>query len=180
MDNKIYEFTYRPKVDKSRANPLFCGVLLASLLVMLVSINLPRFSGVVSLFAVAGLCSSLYLYTRYVASTYAYTVSWNSSGEPIFIVTKLTGERASTMFSVELKKIISIQKFTKSEYSTLVKGKKVLKHNYIQTYGVNEFFVMKTIGAGAESYIMLECTAEVAGRILEYAAIAREVSLEEE
>ena len=180
MENKIYEFTYRPKVDKSRANPLFCGVLLASLLVMLVGINLPRFSGVVSLFAVAGLCYSLYLYTRYVASTYAYTVSWNSSGEAIFIVTKLTGERASTMFSVELKKVISIQKFTKNDYSAFLKGKKVLKHNYVQTYGVNEFFVMKTMSGSTESYIALECTAEVAGRILEYAAIAREASLQDE
>ena len=180
MEDKIFEFTYRPKNDKSKVTPLFYGVLLMSLLIALISINLPRFSGVVSLVSLVGLCYSLYLYTRFIASNYAYTVSWDSSGDPIFIVTKLTGKKATTMFSIKLKQLKCIEKFTKVNKLSDILSKQSKKYNYTQSYKAKEIYLLKSGEGRDECEVILECTDEVAKRLYEYSLIAKRTSLDEE
>ena len=174
MNERIIPFTYNIKSDKKRAFPLFFAVLALSFAVVILSVISPKYQGVISLVAVVGLTASVLIYQRYVTADYGYVVTEGESNLAALLFTKRLGKRVTTMAYLPLYSIISIQKFTKEELKEHKVAKGVRKYNFAPTLNPDFVYVISSRTGEAEFEIAIECIPEVAERILEYSAYAKE------
>lgn len=174
MNEKIIPFTYNIKSDKKRAFPLFFAILGVSLAVVILSVISPKYQGVISLVAVVGLTASVLIYQRYVTADYGYVVTEGESGMAALLFTKRLGKRVTTMAYLPLYSILSIQRFTKTELKQHKTPKGARKYNFAPTLSPDFVYVISSRTGEAEFEIIIECIPEVADRILEYSAYAKE------
>ncbi len=179
-EREISEFKFTPKADKKQVFPmLFLALAVGGVLVIL-SVSSPLYKGVISFFAAISLTAAVYYYTRYIAETTSYSVIINSNNEPMFLVNKTVGKRSNLAFMTHVSGIVSIQKFTKSGENKYIRDSQTRKYNFTVTYGLNEFYVLKSKSNSESCEVLLECTDEVARRLLEYAEIAKLIAEESE
>ena len=174
MNDRIIPFTYNIKSDKKRAFPLFFAVLAVTLAVVVLSVISPKYQGVISLVAVVGLTASVLIYQRYVTADYGYVVTDGGNNTAALLFTKRVGKRVTTMAYLPLYSINSIQKFTKQELKLHKTPKSVRKYNFAPTLHPELVYVISSRTGEAEFEIVIECIPEVAARILEYSAYAKE------
>ena len=179
MNGEILEFTYRPRANKKRVFPLFFTLLALSGVLMILSVQLERFKGVVSLGGLVGITVCMYLYLKYMSASLVYSVMIDSNKEAVFLVNKVVGKRSSLMYSSYISNIESIQKFTKETKKDYKPSRNAKKFNFSVTYGCEEFYVMKEKSRLGDFEVVLECTDAVAQRLLEYSEIAKAKADEE-
>ena len=173
MNDKILEFTYRPIADKKKAFPLLFVLLGVSLSLVILSMQINLYKGVISLLAMVGIIASTYIYVKYISSEYIYSVMINDNDEAMFLINKVIGKRSSLMCSFYLCDVISVQKFTKETKKEYVADPRANKYNFIVTFMKDDFYLVKTSSPLAKCEIKLECSDEVAKRILDYAALSK-------
>ena len=123
MNDSIIPFSYRKLADKRRAMPAFFALVAVSAILVVVSMSIKRYAGLVSLLAVIGLTASMLFYVRYITSDYTYSVGEGSDGKAFLIFTRIIGKRQSVMGCIPLSSIKSIQRFTKNEtYEMVIEG----------------------------------------------------------
>lgn len=174
MSEKIIPFTYNIKSDKKRAFPLFFALLAISFAIVILSVISLKYRGVISLAAVIGLTASVLVYQRYVTADYGYVVTEGADSLAALLFTKRVGKRVSTMAYLPLYSIISVQKFTKEQLKQHKTQKGVRKYNFAPTLSPDFVYVISSRTGEAEFEIVIECIPEVADRIWEYAAYAKE------
>ena len=180
MSDRIIPFTYRPIAKKKNAYPLFFTLLSVSLALVILSMQLEHYAGVVSVFAVVGLTAAVLVYLRYIGGDYVYNVTVGSEGEAYFVIDKVVGKKITTMCVVKLESIIRIQMFTKNSENKYVPDKTVKRHNYAPSFSPDEFAVMYTAGIDGRAEVVLECSKEFADRLMLYSEYAKEDSEREE
>ncbi len=173
-NNGINEISYQPSADKKKAFPPFFITLAFSGILVILSVTMPKFQGLISFIAVVGLSIALYYYSRYIAATYIYSLIINSNGEPVFLVNKVAGKRSSLMFMSYLFDAESIQKFAKFGENKYSPSKDVKKHDFTMTYGIKEFYVIRFKTSGLVSDVMIECDEETVKTLSSYIEIAKE------
>ena len=173
--NEILDFTFRPKSDKRNAKLIVLLLLLFSAGIVAASVISPQYKGVISLLAVISLMVAVYMFVRYVMSDYAYAVI-NSDGDcPTLIVTRTVGKRVTTLSSLSLTDIKSVEKMTVEPKRERYER----KYNFCQSLSPKETFVLR-VATRYEKYTMhLEITNEVAERLREYIEIAKSLEPEE-
>ncbi len=159
------EFTYRPITDKKRAFPLLFTVIGVSSLLIAISSVIEAYRGLLSLLGVMGLTVATYILTRYVVSDFAYSVMLNSSDELLFVVTKTTGKRVSTLYCTKAKYIKSAQLFTKNDYKKHKPEKGTLLYNLAPSFHPDSVYIVSTDGPEEKCEIILECTEAVISRL---------------
>ena len=174
MNERIIPFTYNVKSDKKRAYPLFFTVVFISSILVVVSMTVEKYSGVISLLAVVGLTAAVLIYQRYITADYAYVVTAGEEYAASLVINKRVGNRVSTMAYLPLYGITSIQKFTKEELKTHKTPKTTKKYNYAPTYDPDSVYIVFAKTNEASFEIVLECVGDVASRLLEYSAYAKE------
>lgn len=177
--NEILDFTYRPEINKKKAVNLFVGLLLLSAVFVVISVFVSRYKGLISLAAVIGITLALAVYNRFLAGVYAYIVMTDSSGTPLFLVTRTVGRSVSTLCRVELADVVGmslLQKDKKSDDGS--KGRK--KMNFCPSVSPSAVYVLETKNRYEHFEILLEGSEEFAQRILEYAEIAKRLKQEAE
>ena len=181
MIDGIYEFTFRPIAKKGKASVVFFGALAIAAVLVIASVISPLYKGLISLAAVALMCSSLYIFQRYLSGEYAYVVAYGSEEEPIFIVTKTVGKRVSTLGNFYLADIISVDKEGKGERGAHKTAAGVIKYNYNPSLMPDTTYRLTLKSRWISAEIVLEGSDEFASRLREYASIARaHISNEEE
>ena len=170
---EILEFSYRPSADKKKVFPVFFTLLALSGVLFILSATLDKYKGVIGLLSLIGISICMYLYLKYISAILVYSVMINSNNEAVFLVNKMIGKRSSLMFSAYLSDIIYIQKFTKDGENTYSPDKTMQKFNFTVTYGCREFYVLRAKGVSYSADVFLECTEEVAKRLIEYSQIAK-------
>ena len=174
MNDRLIPFTYNLRSDKKRAFPLFFGVLALTLAVVILSVISPKYQGVISLVAVVGLTVSVLIYQRYVTADYGYVVTEGENSTSALLFTKRIGKRVTTMAYLPLYSVNSIQKFTKYEFKQHKTPKGVRKYNFAPTFYPDHVYIISSRTGEAEFEIVIECIPEVADRLLEYSAYAKE------
>ena len=172
MNDKIVPFSYRRLPDKKKAFPLFFSLLFPSCILFIVSMNISKYAGVMSLLSVVGLTASMLVYIRYVTSDYSYSVGPGENSEAFLIFTKLVGKRRSMMGCVPLYAVKSIEKLAYSDLKNHKRLKNVRRYNFAPTFMPSEIYFLKA-QFGTESYeVVLEASDDFSARILEYARYA--------
>ncbi|MBQ3015757.1 MAG: hypothetical protein IJD79_03145 [Clostridia bacterium] len=174
MSDRIIPFTYNVKANKQRAFPLFFTVLLVSSVLVVLSMMVEKYSGLVSLGAVVGLTASVMIYQRYITSDYGYVVTDGGEDNAVFLVTKRIGKRSSTMAYLPLYAVTSIQKFTKEELKQHKSDKTAKRYNFAPTFGPDFVYIVFAKTPNGDFELVLECIPEVADRLLEYSRYAKE------
>lgn len=173
MEDKILEFTYRPTAKKQKVFPLFFTLLAVSGALVILSTQLPKYKGVVSLVAVIGLCVCVYLFTRYFLSEYVYSVNINSDGDAVFVVSRVTGKRSSTMCAVRLADFTEIKKLTKETKRQHTPRPDAIKYNFSPEYRPETVYVILTQSRYQKCEITITGTDELTSRLMEYAGYAK-------
>lgn len=181
MDERILEFSFRPVQDKRRAMPLFFGVLAASAVLVALATFLPRYRGVVSFLAMIGLCASVLIFTRYYIADFVYSTVLGSDGEAYFVITRITGKRESAMCTLRFSEIVSVKYYDAEAAKSYKPDPVSKKYNFVPDFSPKSFYLITASSTGVgKSEIMISGTPELAKRIEEYAAIARERKENEE
>ena len=175
MDERIIEFSFRPVQDKRRALPVFLGVLSLSAVLVVLATFLSKYHGVVSFFAMLGLCASVLIFTRYYIADFVYSTVLGSDGEVYFVITRITGKRESAMCTLRYSEITGVR-FLDGDAAKSYKPEPVSKkYNFVPDFSPKSFYLITALSrGGGKSEIMISGTPDLAKRIEEYAAIARE------
>lgn len=172
MNEKIIPFSYRRLADKRRAYPVFFTLLMASAALLVVSMFITKYAGVVSLGAICTLTASVMIYIRYIISDYTYSVREGQDNQSFLIFTKIVGKRQSMMGYIPLYAIKSIEKFTKSELKQQKIDRTWHKYNFVPSFSPDNVYVIKAVTRTVKYYVLIEGTDELRTRLLEYAAYA--------
>ena len=98
----IREFSIKAKSANGKARTAFIVCMLFAFGLVMVSAIIDRYKGLVSMAAVGFLSLAIVIYTKYLASTYFYDITIDSSGIPLFVVRQQTGKRHSTLCRIAL------------------------------------------------------------------------------
>ena len=180
MSDRIIPFTYRPITNKKKAIPLLFVLSGISAALVILSVQLERFAGVVSTVAILSLTATVMFYLRYVGSDYVYNVTVSGDGIAYFVVGKVVGKKITTMLAIRVSSIQSIQTFTKRGEIKYIPDKTKKRHNFNPSFAPDEFAIMRTAGRDGQSEIVLECSPDAIARLLQYASYAREDEREED
>ncbi|MBQ9071380.1 MAG: hypothetical protein IJY23_08560 [Clostridia bacterium] len=173
MNEKIIPFSYRTLADKRRAMPTFFTLIGISALLVVLSMTVDKYAGIISLLAVAGLTASTMFYIRYITSDYSYSVREGSDSDAFLIFTKVVGKRQSMMGCLPLYSIISIQKFTKNELKLHKTEAGYRKYNFAASFSPDAVYMILAKTRTESFEVIIEGTDELAARLLEYAALAK-------
>ncbi len=173
-ERKIDELQFTPKANKKKVFPIFFTVLAVSGVLVILSVTLPVYQGLISFGAAIGISAALYYYSRYIVSYFTYSVIINSNNEAVFLVNKIAGKRSSLMFMSYLYELTGIEKHGRKGDNKYIPAKDAKKYDFTATYGVPELYVLKFNTQGIISEVRIECTDELAAKLSEYAAIAKE------
>jgi hypothetical protein len=174
LSERIIPFTYRPVTNRKNGAPLLFVLAGVSAALVVLSLQLERFAGIVSAAAIIFLTLTVMFYLRYVGSDYVYNVTVSGDGIAYFVVGKVVGKKITTMLAIRVSSIQSIQLFTKSGENKYIPDKTKKRHNFNPSFNPVEFAVMSTAGRDGRAEIVLECTPEAAERLLQYSVYARE------
>lgn len=177
--NEIIEFTYRPKTEPKRVVPTLAALLIASSALVVLSVTSPLYKGVISLFAVIGITASLYLFTRYCAGDYIYSVARDSLGQAVFTVSRVIGKRSSLMCCMHLTNFVSINAISSADYKKRVSARGVKKYNFHPSFAPDSFYLISVKSVTEESEIIVDITEEVRLRLIESVQIAKSTEPEE-
>ena len=160
--SEITDFTFRPVADKKPAYSSFYAFVSLSFLTVVPSVSLDKYQGVFSLVAVIFFVVAMAIYSRYLIGEYAYAVFTSSEGRAVLVVTKTSGKRVSTLYSVFLSEIRGVKHFV-SKNEERVSG--VKKYNYCPSMKPRETIELKVNCEGVESLVILEGTEALADRL---------------
>lgn len=173
MNEKIVEFSYRRLAEKKRAFPLFITLMTVSFALAIVSMFIPKYSGVVSLVAMGTITAATLVYVRYIASDYTYSVREGSDGRAYLLFTKIIGKRQSMMANIPLYSVKSIERFTKSELKQQKIDRGACKYNFAPSLTPDVVYVIKAEANSVKYNVIIEGTEELRARLLEYVSYAR-------
>ena len=174
MIEGIIEFTYRPVLNKKPAVTMLFGFLAVSALLVVASVISPYYKGVISLFAVFGLCASVLVYTKYIVCEYAYVVAYDNGDNPVFIITRRTGKSVTTLCHILLSEITDIEKETREQRRKHVTPNGMKKYNFAPNLFPADTYRIKAKSRYNSAEFVIEGNDEMAARLLEYSALARQ------
>ena len=91
----------------------------------------PRYSGLVWLVAFAFAVSAIYVFNRYVAAEFCYSIL--DTGVPSLVITQKVGKTVRTMARLDISSIAEVRLLSGKEYRAHKRDKGVLKYSYFPT-----------------------------------------------
>ena len=178
-DERIIEFTYRPKTESRRIMPTVLTLAAVSAVLVVLSITAPLYRGLISLAAVIGICISMYLFLRYSAGDFIYSVSSDTEGNAVFTVVRVIGKRMSTMLVMPVSEITEVKILTAAEKSQHAPAPDAKKYNFCPNFSPQSVCLIKSASRTERREVTIECTDAVAARLSEYSRFAKETESEE-
>ena len=147
--------------------------------VIIISLAINTYRGVVAFVGVCLLVSAILVYTKYVSVRFYYDVMITEDGEPLFVVRQLTGRRIVTLCRVPLADITDIKKETREQRRAHVRSKNTPLFVYFPTLSPECSYRM-SVGRGERaSEVLIECSDEFSALLTDYCTEARELSSQE-
>ncbi len=173
----IKGLTVRAKPASKIAHKLSAGLLIAAALLFATRFFIDRFVGIIDIFTIACITASVFLYTKYISSSYIYETMITDDGEPLFLVKRITGKKETTLCRVGFCEILSIKSETREEFKKHKTPPGVLKYLYTPTLFPQKIYRIQTRSAYERAEVVIECSDEFAALISEWAREAREAYL---
>ena len=175
----INEVSVTPKPQNNNSKILMTVFLALAAVVIIVSLAIDKYKGVVAFVGVCFLVSAILVYTKYVSVRFYYDVIITDDGEPLFVVRQLTGRRIVTLCRVPLAEITDIKKETRKERKAHVRAKNTPLFVYFPTLSPELSYRMSVGRGDSASEVLIECSDEFSSLLSAYCAEARELSTNE-
>ncbi len=176
----INEFSVHAKPAGNKGKLVFTALMLVAATVVIVSMFLERYKGVVGLVGLIAIVAATWVYTKYVAVEYRYDVTFDSSDEPIFIVRQLIGKRQSTLTNIWLADIISVEMETAEQRRAHKTERDFRRYVYLPTLMCERSCRITVKSRYENAEILVEVTDELADLLRSYSAEARSQRAAEE
>ena len=176
----IREFSTVAKPTNKKAHMAFAALASIAIALILTSMLIDVYRGIVSLLGVAAFAAALIIYSRYVSSLYYYDITFDSEGTALFVVRQLIGKRETTLCRIalyEIKKIESESPKQAREHRTPMGFK---KYSYLPTLMPDLSYRITSVSRYEKSEIIIEASEEYINLLRAYAAEARDNYIEEE
>ena len=177
----IRDFSIHAKPASGRAKLVFTALMLTAAAVVVVSMFLESYRGVIGMLGMFIVVAATWVYTRHVAADYYYDLITYAGDEPTLIVRQIIGKRQSTLSRVYLADIVSAEMEDAAARRAHKTEKGVRKYVYTPTMSPERTCRLTVRSRSEHSEIVLELTDEYCNLINEYSREARELrSLSEE
>lgn len=110
----ISPFSINPKPENNKAKTAVAILGTLGGIIFLVSMQIPRYQGIVALFGMMLIVAALTVSVKYILSEFTYEIT-ESDGEWLFVVGQRSGKRYTTLCRVGLASVVSIEKKRKGE-----------------------------------------------------------------
>ncbi len=169
----ISEFSVKPKPQNKNAYYYMYASLLGALVTLIIYFLMDKYKGLVGLFTIAFITAAVFIYTKYIAAQYIYDITFDSSGNAVFVVRQQTGKKDTTLCCIFLSGITSAKIMDKAE-----------RRQHTTPYGMQKFVYTPSISPDTvclityhtryeNSEIYIEANSEFAALLLNYAKEAR-------
>ena len=175
----IKEISLRPKPRNKNAVIAFSIALAVSFAVFAVYLAIDRYKGIVGMLGLFTLTTAILFYTKFIAPTFYYDITFDANETPVFVVRQITGKRQTTLCRINLADITAVKRETRREQRAHKTPSGTLKYVYAPTMMPPEIFRIYVSGQYERAEILIEASEEFANLLLEYAEEAR-LSSEEE
>ena len=179
----ISPFTINPKPENNKAKTAVAILGTLGGVIFLVSMQIPRYQGVVSLLAMMFIVAALTISVKYILSEFTYEIT-ESDGEWLFVVGQRSGKRYTTLCRVGLASVVSIEKKRRGEQTgdTGFIAKLMTpafcrydyqRYSYLPTLMPDSYYVMTVENRHEKAKIALQLTDGMADLLRTYAEEAR-------
>ena len=169
----IIEFSVKTKSTNNKARAAFITCMALAFLIMMISTLIPLYKGLVSLVGMALLVAAITLYTKYLACTYFYDITFDSNGTPLFVVRQLVGKRETTLCNIPLADVIRVEKEDREARAAHKTPSGMRKYSYLPTLSPDVIYRLTTSGAYENAEIIIEANEHFAEVIRANAEEAR-------
>lgn len=190
----------RPKAQNEKGRRIFMITMITFAITFVLSLLLPKYSGIVQLVSLVFLCISLYFYTRYVASVYSYEVTSDSDGATVFIVRQTAGNRSTTHCRMTLSSLVRAQQLDAEQMKLYRKNRRtkakrneqdavpeylwpdadVSFYDYCVTYSPDAATLLCFRSHSERADLLVELSEEFRSLLLDTAARERELFVQDE
>ena len=169
----IKEFSTRVRPCGNKGKLVFTALMLVAASVVLISMFLERYRGIVGLVGLIAIVIATWIYTKYVAVEYGYDVTFDPQGTPVFVVRQLIGKRQSTFSCVYLADITSVEMESREERRAKKPQNGVRRYVYLPTIFAPTSCRITVKSRYEHAEIVIEVTEEFASLLREYVQIAK-------
>ena len=170
----IREFSVKPKPTNNKARAIFIICTVCSFALITLSTFVPLYKGLVSLLGVVLLSFALMLYSKYIAPSYFYDITFDSEGAPLFVVRQLTGKRYTTLCRIALYEIVKIEKQSREQRRKHKTPFDTKKYSYLPTLDPEVVFRITTSTRYEKAEILIESSESFADLLASYSLEARD------
>lgn len=173
----IIDFSVKAKPSNKKAKYVFVFGIILGFAFFAASGFVPLYHGLVGLVSLVFFIVALTVYTKYISPVYYYDIFTDSDGTPLFIVRQVVGKRASTLCRIGLAEVMKLERENRE---TRRKHKTPSDHqrfSYLPTLDPTVSYRMITRSRYERAEILLEISDEMAEKIREYSALARELNV---
>jgi len=171
----IREFSASPKPSNNKARISACALMSVSLFVFFVSMMIPHYRGVVSLFATVLLIAGILIYTKYISPVYYYDIMMDSEGTPLFVVRALNGKRETTLCRIGLAEIRKVEREDREARRAHKTPRGYVKYAYLPTLDPDVTYRLTTASRYEHAEIIIEASEDFAKLLCAYSVEAREM-----
>lgn len=176
----IREFSTKANPENNNARIAFSVLIALSAIVTAIYLFVERYKGLVGLAVMILLVSAIYIYTRYVGVQYYYDITFEHTGEPLFVVRRTVGKKSSTLARVALRDITYIKREKREETKSHKTPYGYRKYFYTPTLIPTSVTRIAVINQYEKAEIVVEISDEYTSLLSAYANEAREgLSLED-
>lgn len=172
----IKEFSASPRPSNNKAKASAYILFASAIIIFFVSMKIPHYRGVVSLFATVLLIAGILIYTRYISPLYYYDIMMDSEGTPLFVVRALNGKRETTLCRIALYEIMKVEREDRAARRAHKTPKTHMKYVYVPTLDPDVTCRLTTASRYERSEIIIEASEEFATLLRNYSIEAREMA----
>ena len=171
----IRDFSIHAKPASHKAKVVFTALMLTAAAVVVVSMLLESYRGVVGMIGMFIVVAATWIYTRHIAADYYYDLITYSDDEPTLVVRQIIGKRQSTLSRVCLADIVSAEMEDASTRRAHKTAQGTRKYFYTPTMFPERTCRLTVESRYERSEIILEISDEICALIREFSDEAREL-----
>lgn len=169
----IHELSVKPKQSNTKAKYTCFACAVTAVALLVVSMCVPHYRSIVGIVCLVFITAALFIYTKYLSSSYFYDITFDHVGRAVFVVRQRTGKRDSTMCRINISSIESVEEESREARRAHKVMPGTLKYNYVPTMDPDATLRIISQTASERSEIVIEASAEFAALLRDYAAIAK-------